>query len=316
MDTKLKTKVAQLFLKNPITIASGPFVHGEYLETFHDLDILGAITTKTVTFNPRKGNQSPRLVEIENGYINSVGLKNVGIKRFIEMKIPFIEEMNVPTIVSIAGESKEEYVRMVEMLNPIECVSAIEINVSCPNVQNKSIIFESDVEGFGDLLKSIRNVCKKPLFVKISNNNADVVTTAKICKEQNIDAVVLLNSPSGMSLNLNSGQSNLPRQYGGMSGKILKPVALKVVDQVSNAVDIPIIGVGGISNTDDVIEMLLAGASAVGIGSAIMWDPLAAYKMVINLEKDLQKYNYNSVEEIILKVKQTRQWYIESQKIK
>ncbi|QGS52052.1 dihydroorotate dehydrogenase [Spiroplasma tabanidicola] len=308
MSSKLTTKINNIILKNPITIASGPFVNGEYLDTIHDLDILGAITTKTVTYKPRKGNPSPRVAEIKDGYINSVGLRNAGIKRFIEMKLPFVEEMNVPTFVSIAGESMEEYIEMVEMLNPIEFITAIELNISCPNVHNKSIMFESDAEGIKILLTKIKEVSKKPILVKISNNNADILKTARICKEVGVDAIVLLNSPAGMRLDLHTGQSVLTRQYGGMSGKPLKHIALKIVNEISHEVDIPIIGVGGIFNNDDAIEMLLAGACAVGIGSAIMYDPLAAYKMAINFEKDLKRYNFESVEQLVESVRKTRNW--------
>ncbi|ASP28514.1 dihydroorotate dehydrogenase (NAD+) catalytic subunit [Spiroplasma corruscae] len=307
--SKLSIKIPGIKLKNPIIIASGPLIHGEYLNSVYDLSTLGAITTKTVTFLPKEGNPTPRFASLEGGYINAVGLKNIGIKKFIKTKMEFLEMMNVPVISSIAGNSIEEYVEMVTMLNNKEVINAIELNVSCPNVKKDSIVMTSNYEYLKELIISVKKVTTKPIYIKLSPTEPDIIETAKVCKAAGADALTMINGISGMKINIKTMEPVLSNKFGGVSGSFIRPLAIKLVYQVSNEVDIPIIGVGGVCNVDDVIEMLMAGATAVGIASANMWDPLVCYKIVNQLEERLLNLGFNSVEELVNKVKTTREWF-------
>ncbi|AKX34405.1 dihydroorotate dehydrogenase (NAD+) catalytic subunit [Spiroplasma litorale] len=309
MQNKFSVKIPGINLKNPVIIASGPLIHGEYFNSIYDLATLGAITTKTVTYLPKEGNNTPRFAEIDGGYINAIGLKNIGIKKFVETKIEFLDSMNVPVITSIAGNSIEEYVEMVEMLDNIQVINAIELNVSCPNVKKDSIIMTSNYDYLKELIIKVKAATKKPIYIKMSPTEPDIVQTAKVCKDAGADALTMINGLSGMKIDINSMEPVLSNKFGGVSGSFLKPLAIKTVYQVSNEVDIPIIGVGGVCSTDDVIEMLMAGATAVGIASANMWDPLICYKIVNQLGDRLKELGYESVEELINKVKKTRNWY-------
>ncbi|AKU80051.1 dihydroorotate dehydrogenase [Spiroplasma turonicum] len=303
---KLSVNLPGIELKNPIIIASGPLIHGEYFNSVYDLSELGAITTKTVTYLPKEGNKTPRFASIEGGYINAVGLKNIGIKKFVETKIELLEMMNVPVITSIAGNSIEEYVEMVEMLNDAKVINAIELNVSCPNVKKDSIIMTSNYDYLNELITNVKKASHKPIYVKLSPTEPDIVQTARVCKEAGADALTMINGLSGMKIDIKTMKPVLSNKFGGVSGSFLKPLAIKLVYQVSSEVDIPIIGVGGIANVEDAIEMLMAGATAVGIASANMWDPLVCYKIATKLEEELNKLGFSSVQELINKVKESR----------
>ncbi|PPE04133.1 dihydroorotate dehydrogenase [Williamsoniiplasma lucivorax] len=308
MKTKLTTKIGDLTLKNPLIIAAGPLVYGEDLDTFLDIKTLGAITTKTITLAPRSGNTGQKLLHYHGGFINSIGLKNVGVEAFIAKKMAFLKTVDTPLIVSVAGNSESELVQIIQTLNNEERIDAIEINLSCPNVNNNHIVFDSNPEYVYQILTKLRALTQKKLFVKLSPNAYTIVEVAKSCQRAGVDALVMINTLPGMRFNLTTRASEFVNGAGGLSGFAIKPLALKLVYDVSNAVDLPIIGVGGISTTEDVLEMLIAGASCVGIGTAIMKDPIVISKILNELPIKLKELGIDSIEKLIKEVRETRKW--------
>ncbi|ATZ16745.1 dihydroorotate dehydrogenase (NAD+) catalytic subunit [Williamsoniiplasma luminosum] len=308
MRAKLKTYISDLELKNPILIPAGPAVYGEALDTFFDIQALGAITTKTITLEPKIGNKGHKLLDYPGGYLNSIGLKNVGLKKFISEKLEFLKTVDVPLIVSIAGNTELEFIELIKALDKEDRISAIEINLSCPNVNNKHILFDSDPTQVYDLLSKLRNLTNKKLFVKLSPNIYTIVAVSISCKKAGIDALVVINTLPGMRFDLKTKTPIFENKTGGLSGSAIKPLALKLVYDISNAVDIPIIGMGGISTTDDVIEMLIAGASVVGIGSAIMKDPIVITKILSELPNKLQELGIESIDSLVKEIRRTRLW--------
>lgn len=295
----LEIEVAGIKFKNPIMPASGCFGFGKEMSAFYDLNILGALVTKSVTFEERFGNLPVRTCETEAGMLNAIGLQNPGVKNVKNQELVWLKQYEIPTIVNIAGASIEEYVAVVEELNDVVNVSAFEINISCPNVKQGGITFSSSPSAASEIVKAIKAVSKKPLFVKLSPNVTDIVAIALAVEKAGADAIVMINTLIGMKIDLNTRKPILKNQTGGLSGPGIKPVAINMVFQVKKHVKIPIIGVGGINTCEDVIEFLLAGASAVQIGMANLKDPMILKKIIDQLPEKIHSYGYSHIEEII-----------------
>lgn len=295
----LETKINDLIFKNPIIPASGCFGFGKEYGELYDLSLLGGICIKSATLNPRLGNQMPRIAETSSGMLNAIGLENPGVDKIISEELPYLADFDTQVIANVAGSSEEEYVEVVKALNDNEVIKAFELNISCPNVKQGGIGLGTRADLAYSVTKKVKAVSKKPVFVKLSPNVTDIVEIAKAVEKAGADAIVLINTLMGMRLDLKTGKPILANKTGGLSGPAIKPIAIRMVYQVYEAVDIPIIGVGGIESSEDVLEFLYAGASAVEIGAANFSDPYICKKIVEELPATLKKYNLNSVEEAI-----------------
>lgn len=280
----MSVSFAGLDLRNPVMTASGTFGYGEEFSEYVDLTRLGAYITKGLCLHPRTGNPTPRIVETPGGMLNAIGLQNVGIDAFIEKKLPFIRSVDTPCIVNFFGETPEEYAEMAARLDALPEVAALEMNISCPNVRQGGIIFGTDPDCAGSIVKACRAATKKPLIVKLSPNVTDIVAMAKACEDAGADALSLINTLIGMAIDLNKRKPILANVTGGLSGPAVKPVALRMVWLVAKSVKVPVIGIGGIMTATDALEFLLAGASAIQVGTASFINPGAAQKIVEDME--------------------------------
>ena len=271
-------------MKSPLLTASGTFGYGNDLVDLIDITKIGAIVTKTITFEERLGNPQPRIAEVESGMLNTIGLQNIGIKKFTETKLNDILKLKIPIIVSIAGACVSDYVRTVMELNNFSKISAIELNLSCPNL--KKTIISQDTELLSNIIKSVKNVTKFPTIAKLSPQVQDIANLSLIAQNCGADAVTLTNTFPAMAIDINTFKPKLSTVKGGMSGHCVKPMALRCVFDAYQKIKIPIIGCGGISNSDDVIEFMLAGASCVSIGTQVLVEP----KVFENTYKGLNKY--------------------------
>jgi dihydroorotate dehydrogenase (NAD+) catalytic subunit len=285
-DKKVQMGVtlAGLELRNPVMTASGTFGYGEEFSEYVDLERLGAFVTKGLSLRPRPGNPTPRIVETSGGMLNAIGLQNVGIDAFIEKKLPFIRSVNTPCIANFFGDSVEEYAEMARRLDEIPEISALEMNISCPNVKHGGIVFGTDPASAASVVAACRKATGKPLIVKLSPNVTDIVAMAKACADAGADALSMINTLIGMAIDLNKRRPVLANITGGLSGPAIKPVALRMVWAVARAVKLPIIGIGGIATATDAIEFLLAGASAVQVGTASFIAPNAAQQIAEGME--------------------------------
>ena len=271
-------------LDNPVIPASGCFGFGYGMAEFYDIDILGSISFKGTTLHPRFGNPLPRVAECEAGMINSVGLQNPGIHKVISEELPRMREVfHKPIIANISGFSIDEYVECCRLIDPEEQVEIIELNVSCPNVHGGGMAFGTQCESVAEVVKEVKKVVTKPLYIKLSPNVTDIVSIAKAAVDAGADGLCLINTMLGMRIDLKTGKPVIANVMGGFSGPAIFPVALRMVWQVSHAVDVPIIGCGGVSTADDVQEMLLAGATAVEVGAANLRDPYACKRIIEDL---------------------------------
>lgn len=291
---------AGLDLRNPVTTASGTFASGREFADFVDLRRLGAVTTKGVSLSAWEGNDSPRIAETPCGMLNSIGLQNPGVERFIERDLCWLAEhaSDTPVIVNVSGHSVEEYVAVVERLEASPVVSAYELNISCPNVDAGGMAFGTDCVAAAAVVGACRPVTRRPLIVKLSPNVTDIVSIARSVEESGADAVSLINTLLGMSIDIEKRRPRLARVVGGLSGPAVKPVALRMVWQVSRAVTIPVLGMGGISNAEDAIEFLLAGASAVAVGTANFVDPAATMRVIDGIERWCAEHGVAAVSEL------------------
>ena len=274
-------------MKNPVMVASGTFGYGKEMSEYFDLDKLGAVIVKTITLKARAGNRSPRIVETSSGMLNTIGLENKGVDYFIKKQLPFYDKYKVPLIVNIGGKNAREYVTLAKKLRPYKRINAIELNVSCPNVKKGGIQIGVDPTVLSKLVRDVKKVSRIPVIVKLTPNVTDIAGIAKCAKKAGADALSLINTLRGMAIDIETKKPILSTRTGGLSGPAIKPVALAMVYEVAKKVNIPIIGVGGISNYKDVLEFLIAGAKAVAIGTANFVDPLVTLKII----KDLEKYN-------------------------
>ncbi len=295
----LKVKLPGLDLKNPIIPASGTFGFGEEFASYYDLNILGSIMIKATTEKKRMGNCGPRIAETTAGMLNSIGLQNPGLEKVINEKLPFLAQYNLPIIANVAGTSLDEYVLVAKELSKVTNVGALEINISCPNVTKGGMGFGTDAKLVYELTKKIKEVSLKPVYIKLSPNVTNIVEIATAAKQGGADGLTLINTLLGMRIDLKTGKPILGNKMGGFSGPAIKPVALRMVYQVYEAVKIPIIGMGGIASAEDVLEFLYAGASAVAIGTMNLVDPYICKKIIDDLPKVLAKYGFNDINEAI-----------------
>ena len=300
----LSINIGHTTFKNPIFVASGTFGYGTENTELVDVSNIGAIVTKSITLNPREGNPPPRIVETPSGMINSIGLANIGVNKYISEMLPVYEEIGSPIIMNIAGSSMEEYI---EVMQQVEAVSSnivgYEINISCPNVKEGGMEFGVDCDMTEKLTKKLRKLTERLLIMKLSPNVTDISAIAKSSENGGADAVSAINTVIGMSIDHKTGKSNIYTTYGGLSGPAIKPVGLACVYKVYHAVKIPIIGIGGIVNSSDVIEYILAGSSAVQVGTANYRDPGIAEKILNDLNSYLDVQSLDSIESLIGSVK-------------
>ncbi|MDI9514028.1 MAG: dihydroorotate dehydrogenase [Clostridiaceae bacterium] len=294
----LAVNIAGLSLKNPVIAASGTFGFGREYSAFFDLSRLGGIAVKGLTLLPRKGNPPPRIAETPAGILNSVGLQNPGVHAFIDDEIPFLRRYDTAIIANASGNTVEDYEEMVRILSEAD-VDAIELNLSCPNVKEGCMAFGSTASGIARVVSRVRKLCKKPLIVKLTPNVTDICELACAAEAAGADALSLINTLLGMAIDAKTRRPILGNVMGGLSGPAVKPVALRMVYQVSKAVKIPVIGMGGISNGTDVVEFLLAGASAVMVGTAGFVNPYAWVQAIEGLEQYMVENNCWSVSELI-----------------
>ena len=286
--------------KNPIIPASGTFGFGYEFASFYDINILGSISLKGTTLQPRYGNPLPRIAECPSGLVNAIGLQNPGVDKVVNEELKKLKEVyNDLVIANVGGHSVNEYVETCKKFNDAETVFAVELNISCPNVKGGGMAFGTDPDVASTLVKEVKKVLKKPLIVKLSPNVTDIVKMAKAVEEAGADAISLINTLVGMRINLKTGKPIISIKKGGYSGPGIFPVALRMVYEVSHAVNIPIIGMGGISNAYDVLEMMYAGASLVMVGAENLIDPYACKKIIEELPKVMKEYGITNLQDII-----------------
>ena len=280
MKTDLSVRFSSLELKNPVMPASGCFAFGKEFAEFYDLSQLGAIVVKATTLEPRLGNPTPRVAETPGGMLNAIGLQNPGVEKVIAEELPHLRKYDIPVIVNVAGTTVEDYVDVTRRLMDSEDVDAIEVNISCPNVKCGGIQFGTDPEQAAHVTREIKKVSQVPVIVKLSPNVADIVGMAKAVEDAGADAISLINTLVGMSIDLNKRRPLIANGVGGLSGPAVKPVAVRMTYQVAQAVSIPLIGMGGIMDGEDAIEFLMAGATAVAVGTANFVNPLACPEII------------------------------------
>jgi len=291
----LSVKIGKLTLKNPVMVASGTFGYGEEYDGVVELDQLGAIVVKAVTLKSTLGNPQPRITEVTAGMLNSIGLQNEGIDYFIEKKIPVIRDYGVPIIVNIAGTTVKEYKELAQRLDQIPEVAGFEINISCPNVKEGGMQFGTDPKWTNTVVKNVKSVTGKTVITKLSPNVTDIVAIAEAAQAGGTDAVSLVNTFKAMAINVETRKPVLSTITGGLSGPCIKPIAVRMVWEVANKLDIPVIGMGGIMNTNDALEFIIAGASAVEVGTASFVNPKTATDIIIGIEEYLKKNNVPNV---------------------
>ena len=295
----LSIKLPGLNLKNPIIPASGCFGFGKEFAQIYDLSLLGGIAIKSATPEERFGNPTPRIAETPMGMLNAIGLQNKGVDSIIENELPFLAQYNTEIIANVAGATEEDYVTVIEKLNDQDVIKAFELNISCPNVKHGGIGLGTNPELAAHVTKMCKEVAKKPVYVKLSPNVTDIVSIAKAVEQAGADGLVLINTLLGMRIDLKTGKPLLANVTGGLSGPAIKPVAIRMVYQVAQAVNITVIGVGGITCAKDVLEFLNAGASAVEVGAQNFVDPMVCVKIIEELPKVLEEYGYSSIHEAI-----------------
>ncbi len=295
----LKVKIKELELNNPVTTASGTFGYGEEFSDFIDLNQLGGIFVKGLTLHNREGNAYPRMAETSSGMLNSVGLQNKGIDDFIANIFPRIRKINSRIIANVNGSTIEDYVAVSEKLNELDGMDAIELNISCPNVKEGGMAFGINPKTAREATEEVRKVYKKTLIVKLSPNVTDIAMMAGIVEDAGADAVSLVNTFLGMAIDASTQKPVLSTITGGLSGPCIKPLALRMVWQVFNAVDIPVIGMGGIMNATDAIEFILAGSSAIQIGTANFIDPKVSMKVLDGIKEYCTEKNISDINELV-----------------
>ena len=295
-----KVNLCGITLDNPVIPASGTFGYGYEFAELYDINTLGTFSFKGTTKDPRFGNPTPRIAECKSGLINAVGLQNPGVEKVIAEELPKMREVfHKPVMANVSGFAVEDYAYTVEKLDSEECIGWFEVNVSCPNVHGGGMSFGTDPKAAAEVTAAVRKVTKKPIFIKLTPNVTDIVSIAKACEAAGADGISMINTMLGMRINLRTKKPIIANKMGGFSGSAIMPVALRMVYQVYDAVNIPIIGMGGLSTAEDVIEMMLAGATAVQVGAANLIDPFACKDIIEQLPSVMEKYNINSLEEII-----------------
>ena len=296
--SNMSVNVAGVEWKNPVTVASGTFGSGAEYSEFVDLNRLGAVTTKGVANKPWEGNPTPRVAEVYGGMLNAVGLQNPGIELFCKRDIPFLKQFDTRIVVNVCGHSLDEYLDVVKRLAD-EPIDMMEINISCPNVKEGGIAFGTDPKGVETITSEIKKYAKQPVIMKLSPNVTSIADIARACEDAGADAVSLINTVLGMRIDLRAKRPLLANKTGGMSGPAIFPLAVRMVWQVYEAVRIPIIGMGGVTRAEDVLELMLAGATAVEVGAANLVNPYACRDIVRDLPQAMQNYNIQNLKDII-----------------
>ncbi len=301
MGQKMNTQVtlAGVTLKNPVMTASGTFGSGMEYSEFVDLNRLGAVVTKGVANVPWPGNPTPRVAEVYGGMLNAIGLQNPGIDVFLERDIPFLKQFDTRVIVNVCGKTVEDYVEVVERLGEERAVSMLEINVSCPNVKEGGIAFGQNAQALTHITREIKRHAKQPVIMKLSPNVTDIAEMAKAAEAAGADALSLINTITGMKIDIHKRKFALANRTGGMSGPAIKPIAVRMVYQAAHAVKIPVIGMGGISSGEDAVEFLLAGASAVSVGAMNFVNPYATVEVAEGIERYMEQYHVENVTDLI-----------------
>ncbi|MDI6765323.1 MAG: dihydroorotate dehydrogenase [Bacteroidota bacterium] len=292
-------KIGPLTLKNPVIVASGTFGYGDECKDYVNLSNLGGIITKSLSFHPRVGNPPPRIVETASGMLNSIGLANIGVKKFINEKLPCLKNLQTTVIANIAGSTIEEYYEIVSALEHHEGIHGYEINVSCPNVKEGGLSFGISCDATKEITKGVRKITKKALIVKLTPNITRISDVACVAEDEGADAVSVMNTVVGMAVDVRTWKPKLSTITGGLSGPAIKPIALAKVYEVARVVKIPIIGIGGISSTEDAIEFFLVGASAIQIGTANFIDPNISIKIVDGIQQYCEDKNIDSVTQLV-----------------
>lgn len=295
----LEVSLGPLKLKNPVITASGTFGYGEEYSKYFDLNKIGGITVKGLSLHPKQGNPPPRICETPSGMLNAIGLQNVGVEEFINKKLPFLRKYDTKVIANIFGNTIEEYEAVAARLDRANGVHAIEVNISCPNVKKGGMAFGTDLNSTYDVLKAVRNATGLPVIAKLSPNVTDVVPFADKAAHAGVDALSLINTLVGMAININTRKPRIANITGGLSGPAIRPVAIRIVWQVHKAVGLPIIGMGGIMNADDAVEFMLAGATAVAVGTANFVNPTAPADIVEGISSYLASRNIDHVQHIV-----------------
>ncbi len=298
-DIDLRVNIGSLRLRNPILTASGTFGYGREFADLTNLHRLGGVVTKGISLAPRPGNPPPRIVETACGMLNAIGLENVGVEEFIRRKMVFLRSVGTRVIVNILGDSIEDYARLAERLTGVEGIDALEVNISCPNVQKGGVAFGTVPEMAAAVTGAVRAATDLPLIVKLSPNVTDISRMATVVEEAGADAVSLINTLVGMAIDWRTRRPRLANVVGGLSGPAIKPVALRMVWQVARTVSIPVIGIGGISRAEDALEFLVAGATAIQVGTANFYQPAAAEEIIADMASLLQEQGEQSVRDII-----------------
>lgn len=300
MVRELGTELCGVRLDNPVVPASGTFGFGLEMAEVYDINVLGAISIKGTTRDARFGNPTPRIAECEAGLINSVGLQNPGVDAVIEHEIPALRKVySKPIIANISGFSIEEYVECCSKMDKVDEVAILEVNVSCPNVHNGGMAFGTSAEAASEVVRAVKAVTTKPVFVKLSPNVTDIVSIAKACEEAGADGITLINTLLGMRIDTARRRPVIANKMGGFSGRAVFPIAVRMVYQVAHACRIPVMGCGGVATANDVIEMMMAGASAVQVGAENLRNPFACKEIIEDLPREMERLGINSLKEII-----------------
>ena len=295
----MKVNIAGLQMKNPVITASGTFGYGEEYADYIDLNLLGGISVKGLSLAPRAGNPPPRIMETTGGMLNSVGLQNIGVDAFIEEKIPFLRKFDVAVIANIYGESYADYAAVAAKLDGVPGVHALEVNISCPNVQKGGLSFGADPRAAAEVTRRVRAKNSLPLIVKLTPNVTDITVIARAVEQAGADAVSLINTLTGMSIDLDTREPHLKSITGGLSGPAIKPVALRMVWQVARQVKIPVIGMGGIMTARDALEFMVAGASAVQVGTASFVNPRSGVEIIDGMQDYMKKNRIKKITDIV-----------------
>jgi dihydroorotate dehydrogenase (NAD+) catalytic subunit len=296
---EMKISIGSLQLKNPVMTASGTFGYGEEYASLVNLNRLGAIIVKGISLLPRQGNPPTRIAETACGMLNAIGLENVGLERFLAEKLPYLQGINTPLIVNILGDTVEDYQELAARLDGEEKVAALEVNISCPNVKKGGVAFGTDPDMAHAVTKGVRRHFSRPVIVKLSPNVTDITEIARAVEDAGADAVSLINTVLGMAIDIVSCRPKLANIFGGLSGPAIKPIGLRMVWQVAEGVSIPIIGIGGITTTEDAIEYMLAGACAVQVGTANFINPKATEEIVQGIGAYLSEHRLASIQDLI-----------------
>lgn len=291
--------LAGVLLKNPVMVASGTFGSGEEFSEFVDLNQLGAVVTKGVANVPWPGNPTPRIAETYGGMLNAIGLQNPGIDVFVSRDLPFLKSYDTKVIVNVCGKTTEEYCQVVERLGEEKTVDLLEINISCPNVKEGGIAFGQNPKAVEEITKAIKAIARQPIIMKLSPNVTDITETAKAAEAGGADVLSLINTLTGMKIDVERQRFALANKTGGLSGPAIKPVAVRMVNQVANAVKIPIIGMGGIQNAEDALEFILAGATAVSVGTANFHNPYTTVEVVRGIEEYMKRHQVENISDLI-----------------